>query len=88
MSHIGKENEVEFLQNAIGGYSWSNEPLSRAATHGLTFQMLFGELEAALQMHKNAKSEISKDRLVTKLSSSDDQSKIYYAGQARYRKHP
>ncbi|GAB0493903.1 hypothetical protein MMPV_005190 [Pyropia vietnamensis] len=46
--------KVEFLRNAVVGNSWATEPLSRIATHCLTFQQLYGELEAALHLHNEA----------------------------------
>ena len=53
-SHQGDAHKVEFLRNAVVGMPWSNEPLSRVATHNLTFQQLYAELEAALQLDKEA----------------------------------
>lgn len=46
--HRGDAHKIEFLRNAAVGYSWSREPLSRVATHHISFQMLYGELEAVL----------------------------------------
>lgn len=46
--HCGKAYKSEFVRFATVGYPWSHEPLSRASTHGLRSQMLYGELEAAL----------------------------------------
>lgn len=50
----GDAHKIEFLRNAIVGLNWASEPLSRVSTHNLTFQQLFGELEAALQLNKEA----------------------------------
>ena len=50
VSHRGDAHKVEFLRNAAVESSWSHETLSRVATHSLTFQQLYGELEAALQL--------------------------------------
>ena len=49
-SHQGDAHKFEFLRNAVVGMPWSNEPLSQVATHNLTFQQLYAELEAALHL--------------------------------------
>lgn len=41
-SHQGDAHKVEFLRNAVVGSPCDTEPLSRIATHGLTFQQLYG----------------------------------------------
>ena len=57
ISNRGDDHRVAFLRNAVVGSSWSHEPLSRVATHSLTFQR-YGELEAALQPQREAKQAI------------------------------
>lgn len=44
----GEQYTLEFVSNAKVEYIWSREPLSLVATHGLTFQMVYEEFEAAL----------------------------------------
>lgn len=87
-SHHGEAHRIEFLRRAVVGYDWSREPLSRVATHSLTFQQLYGELEAAVQLDKESKLANLQDRA----SSVGDQgvesdggiASINYAGQGRY----
>ena len=85
-SHQGDAHKVEFLRNAVVGTPWSSEPLSRVATHDLTFQQLYTELEAALQLDKESKLAILRYRaqLGQGASSSDDNAGIMYTGQGRY----
>ena len=89
-SHRGDAHKVEFLRNAVVGSGWSHEPLSRVATHGLSFQQLYGELEAALQLQKEAKQAMLRDAATkTKdLGYDDEVPGILFAGQTRYAKHP
>ncbi|KAK1864449.1 hypothetical protein I4F81_006995 [Pyropia yezoensis] len=56
-SNQGDAHQVDFLRNAVVGSPWATEPLSRIATHGLTFHQLYVELEAALHLHKVARLE-------------------------------
>lgn len=86
-SHRGDAHKIEFLRNAAVGYSWSHEPLSRVATHGLSFQILYGELEAALQLDKEAKLAIARDS-ASSLSPRQEEVEIRYAGQGRYARNP
>ena len=58
----GDAHKVEFLRNTVVGMPWSSEPLSRVATHQLTFQNLYSELEAVLQLDKESKEAIIRDR--------------------------
>lgn len=53
-SHQGGVHKVHFLRNAVVGMPWSNEPVSQVATHNFTFQQFSEELEAALQLDKEA----------------------------------
>ncbi|GAB0492781.1 hypothetical protein MMPV_004051 [Pyropia vietnamensis] len=62
-SHHGESYKVEFLRNAVVGNSWATEPLSRIATHRLTFQQLYGELEAALHLHNEARLAVMRDEV-------------------------
>lgn len=40
-SHGRDVHKIEFLREAVVGYDWSREPLSRIATASLTFQQLY-----------------------------------------------
>lgn len=54
VSHRADPHKVDFLRSAVVGSAWATEPLSRVATRGLGFQQLYGQLEAALQLHAEA----------------------------------
>ena len=83
--HQGDAHKVEFLRNAVVGTPWSNEPLSRVATHQLTFQRLYAEVEAALQLHKKPNLAMLRARaqLGRRTLPEDDSARIMYAGQGR-----
>lgn len=89
-SHRGDAHKVEFLRNAVVGSGWSHEPLSRVATDGVSFQQLYGELEAALQLQKEAKQAMLRDAATKNkaLGYDHDILGILLAGQTRYAKHP
>lgn len=52
---MGEDRRVEFLRKALVERSWANELPSRIATSKLTFQQLYGELEAPLHYHNEAR---------------------------------
>eukprot|EP00171_Calliarthron_tuberculosum_P023415 IDg23415t1 len=61
-SHRGEAHKIEYLRNSTVGFSWATEPLSRIATHGLSFQQLYGELEAALHLEREARVAVIRDK--------------------------
>ena len=61
-SHRGDAHKIKFLRSAVIGSEWATEPLSRIVTHGLTFQQLYGELEATHQIYNDAKFAILRDK--------------------------
>ena len=81
-SHQGDAHKVEFLRNAVVGNSWSSEPLSRVATQQRTFQQLYAELEAGLQLDKESKLAIigGRAQLGGGMNSPDDSTGILYTG--------
>lgn len=90
-SHRGDAHKLEFLRKAVVGYSWSHEPLSRVATHQLTFQKLYGELEAPLQLEKEGKlAQVRDSATNTGFFGYDQQleSSVHYNGQGKYGRHP
>ena len=60
-SHRGHAYKIAFLRHATMQYDWAHEPLSRVATHNLSFQMLYGEPKAGLELHKESKLAISRE---------------------------
>lgn len=84
-SHRGDAHRIEFLRRAVIGYPWSNEPLSRVATHKLSFQQIYGELEAALQLEKESKIATLRDKIGrSEQQTRDDIVGVNFAGQGRY----
>lgn len=49
-SHRGDAHKRKFFRNSVVGCKWEIEQLSRIVTHGLAFEKLYGELEAAYQL--------------------------------------
>lgn len=83
-SHRGDAHKLEFLQNAVVGYSWSLEPFSRVATHSLTFQQLYSELEAALQLEKESKLGKARDEAsISKLFGYADTGTVRFTTMAK-----
>ena len=62
LSHRRESHKIEFLRNATIGYPSTTETLSRIATHGLSFQQLHGELEAALHLQRETKLAVIRDK--------------------------
>ena len=83
-SHQGDANSVDFLHHAVLGYEWATEPLSRVATHDLSFQQLYGELAASLQLHTAAKR--AKDRRLSMAVGpvKSELARVMFAGQGVY----
>lgn len=89
-SHSGEVFRVEYLRDAVVGYDWATEPLSRVSTHKLGFQKLYGELQAALFQHQEAKRARIQDAASGVVTKMDDDNEVstFYQGQGRYeRKH-
>lgn len=62
-SYYGDAHRIEFMRKAVLPYQWAQEPHSTEATHNLSFQQLYGELEALLQLNMEAEMEISRNLL-------------------------
>lgn len=60
-SHCGDPHRTEFFKTAIVACDWAREPLSRIASHNLTFQQLCGKLESELHLYNEAKLERVRD---------------------------
>ena len=77
VSHRGNAHMIQFLGNAVVEYEWAAEPLSTIASQGLPFQQLYGELEAAFRLSKEAKIATMRDSMGTSSNQTDqDESKI------------
>ena len=74
ISHRGNAHRIEFLRNAVVGYEWATEPLSRIGSQELLFQELYGELEAAFQLSKEAKIAAMRDSMGTRRNQTDKMS--------------
>lgn len=87
-SHRGDAHRIEFLRKSVVGYDRSHEPLSWVATHNLSFQQVYGELEAALQLNKEAQVALLRDKASNSNREHDDEVIVTnFAGQGRYAKH-
>lgn len=56
---------MEFLRNVTIGYAWSHELLSRVEIHNLSFQILYRELKATLQLDKEASFSVALEKSPT-----------------------
>ncbi|KAK1863864.1 hypothetical protein I4F81_006418 [Pyropia yezoensis] len=75
-SHHGESYKFEFLRNAVVGNTWATEPLSR---------ILYGELEAAIHLHNEARLGIMHDEVAQGPRTREDKvAGILFAGQGRY----
>lgn len=86
-AYRGETHKIEFLRNATVGYDWATQPLSRVATHNLSFQQLYGELEFQLHLAREAKLAIVRDKISRPSSGDQDESNvpgIFYQGPGRY----
>lgn len=72
LPHRGAAHEIEYLRNAFIGYEWSTEPFSRIATRNLSFEYLFGDLEAPYQLKKEEKLANIRDNINFNKSKSDE----------------
>ena len=74
------------------GPAWSPELLSRVATHNLSVQQLYGELEAALQLEKKTKHAALCDSMTRSSSrrfrNDEEMRGIPFTGQTRYARYP
>lgn len=91
ISHRGETHRIEFLRNATVGYDWATQPLRRVATHSLTFQKLYGELEFQLHLSREAKLANIRDKITRGSSSNETEGTvpgILYQGPGHYaRRH-
>lgn len=83
-SHRGDAHRIEFLRKAVLSYQWAHEPLLRVAMHNISFQQLYRELEASLQLNKEAQLEISRESGGRSELVSNNAS-VAYTGQGRYK---
>lgn len=64
LSYRRDARRINFIRCAVFGFSRSLEPLSLFATHGFSFQQLFGKLKSALQLDKEAEWQRFETRCV------------------------
>lgn len=81
----GDANKVEYLRNAVVGFPWAKEPLSRVGTMGLTFQQLHAELAASLQLENDTNQAKSNQDSSSVSYDKTESNQTYFAGQGRYR---
>ena len=54
------------------GCEWATEPLSRIATHILSFPQLYRELEAAHELSKEVKMAVLRDKIGPRQQRTED----------------
>lgn len=85
-SNRGDAHRVEYLRRAILGQNWARESLTRVVTNALTFQQLYGELEAAVQLDKDSRLASSVERAKARASEPNIALPIHFTGQGGYRR--
>lgn len=75
-AYRGETHKIEFLRNATVGYEWATQPLSRVATHNLSFQQLYGELEFQLHLAREAKIANVRDKVNGRSSGDQDEASV------------
>jgi len=84
-AYQGEEHRVAFLRGAVIGYTWAAEPLSRIATHNLSFQQLYAELSSSLSLSRESANAVARDRILSGSGSvADDSADIMFQGQGQY----
>lgn len=84
-SHQGDALMTEFPQSAVAGSPWATRPLSRVATHGLTFQQLSSEVEAPLHQKNEARLAVAHATASGNCPpAAQDVPGIVFTGQGRY----
>ncbi len=76
MSHRGDAHKIAILGNVVAEHKSATEPIIRIATHQLTFQQLYGELEAAYQLDKEAQLAVFRDKPGREAAAYEEESKI------------
>jgi len=66
------EHRVAFLRGAVIRYTWAAEPLSRIATHNLSFQKLYAELSPSLSLSRESATAVARDRTLSGSGSVAD----------------
>lgn len=75
------EHRVEILRKAVVGNDWATEPLSQIAMQGLNSQWFYEELEASLNLSKEAKLAVLHDSMTKPISKSDNELLgVFYQG--------
>lgn len=70
-SLCGEAHRIDHLRRSVIVFSWYHEPLSRIATHNLSFQHVYGKVEAALQLSEKSNLAQLKDKASSFLPRTD-----------------
>lgn len=83
-------HKIKFLRNAVFGMPWSTATRSRVATQNLPFQQFYAELEAEIQLDKEAALANLRDSAVQPRRSPvpENTTGVLYKGQGRYVNDP
>lgn len=80
------------MRNAVVESAWSREPLSRVTTYNISYQKLYGELEAAVHLEKETKHAALHESMTSSNSGrfghDDEIPGSLFTGQTKYAKHP
>lgn len=71
-SHRGDSHKIDFLRKATVEHTCSHEPLSRISKQNPSFKMLYGELEASLQLGKEFELALAHDNDLHRKSHRTD----------------
>lgn len=87
-THRGDAHKVDVLWAAVVGTVWAIEPMSRIATSQLTYQQLYNELVASLQLHVETLAASARDAAPLGLSGATSLRRgiapVNYTGQGMY----
>lgn len=76
-----KESNSSIIQSL--DMNGAHDPSSKIKSHGLTFQQLYGKLDAALKLDKEAKIILLREE-ASRSVRKDNMIRTIYAGQGRY----
>lgn len=81
--HGGKPHKIELFRKAVIGHTWARGPPGRIATAGLTLQLLYAELETAVQLERESIAAAATTLLV-QISVSNGIEKVHFIEQGRF----
>jgi len=84
-SHRGDAHKIDFLRGAVIGMEWALGPMGRIAADALSFQHLYNQLIASLQLYEETRVANAKDGpMLERAAASNAPLPILFAGQGMY----